>query len=108
MSAIDQQFSFNMTLDGVHSLSVKDHSIFGKPFEEFGYITLEAHNIHAMYPKRLTIWYDNRLDEQGQSGLTLSDIAQFGLALAQKVTDIKGEQISKAEKILAESEASNA
>ena len=108
MSAIDQQFSFNMTLDGVHALKVKDHSIFGKPFQEFGYITLEAHNIHAMYPKRLTIWYDNRTDEDGQTGLTLSDIAQFGLALAQKVADIKGEQISKAEKVLAESEASNA
>ena len=35
MSAIDQQFSFNMTLDGVHALKVKDHSIFGKPFQEF-------------------------------------------------------------------------
>tara|TARA_Y100000114_G_C11749064_1_gene323247 strand:+ start:1327 stop:1653 length:327 start_codon:yes stop_codon:yes gene_type:complete len=108
MSAIDQQFSFNMTLDGAHSIRVKDHSIFGKPFEEYGYITFEAHNIHATYPKRLTLWYDNRLDEQGQSGLTLSDIAQFGLALAQKVADIKGEQIRKAEKLLAESEASNA
>jgi hypothetical protein len=108
MSAIDQQFSFNMTLDGAHALKVKDHSVFGEPFSEFGYITFEAHNIHSLYPKRLTIWYDNRTDEEGQSGLTLSDIAQFGLALAQKVSDIKSEQISKAEKILAESEASNA
>jgi len=108
MSAIDQQFSFNMSLDGVHALHVKDHSIFGEPFNEFGYITLEASNIHSIHAKRMTLWYDNRLDKEGQSGLTLSDIAQFGLALASKVAEIKSEQIRKAEKILAESETSNA
>ena len=106
MAGIDQHSSFNLTLDGVHSIKVKDHAIFGEPFNEWGYVTFESYNIHNPVGQRMILWFDNRADEIGQTGLTLSDIAQFGLSLAQKVADIKTEQINKAEKIL--KEASNA
>lgn len=102
MAGIDQQSSFSLTLDGVHRLKIGDHQIMGDPFEELGYVTIEAINIHDLHPKRFTIWFDNRVDEEGQSGLTIGDIAQFGLALASWAADRKGESIDKAEAMLKE------
>lgn len=102
MAGIDQQSSFSLTLDGVHALKVADHQIMGEPFNEIGYVTIEASNIHDLHPKRFTIWFDNRVDEEGQSGLTIGDIAQFGLSLASWAADRKGESIDKAEAQLKE------
>ena len=102
MSGIDQQFSFNMTLDGVHALRIDQHSMMGEAFKEFGYVTIEATNIHAKHPTRLTIWFDNRHDEDGQSALTIGDIGQFGLALAQWANDRRMDTFNKAEAELKE------
>lgn len=102
MSGIDQQLSFHMTLDGVHALHVKEHSMMGDAFKEFGYVTFEATNIHNKHPQRLTIWFDNRHDEDGQSALTIGDIGQFGLALAQWANDRRMDTLNKAEAELKE------
>lgn len=102
MAGINQQFSFNMTLDGAHALHIGRHSVMGDPFKEFGYVTFEATNVHSRHAKQLTIWFDNRLDDEGQSGLTISDIAQFGLSLASWAADRKAESIEKAEAQLKE------
>lgn len=102
MAGINQQSAFALTLDGVHALKVAEHQMMGDPFKEFGYVTFEASNIHDLHPKRLTIWFDNRVDDEGQSGLTISDIAQFGLSLASWAADRKADSIDKAEAQLKE------
>ena len=102
MSGIDQQLSFHMTLDGVHALHIKEHSMMGDAFKEFGYVTFEATNIHAKHPQRLTIWFDNRHNEYGQTALTIGDIGQFGLAPAPWCNDRRMETLEKAEAELKE------